>query len=115
MKNLFIISIAALALFACEKPETPPATPATVNQPKDTSLSYQADIKQIFDTYCLLCHSSSYVADLSSYSLLKTRADNGLLNDRLFVKKDMPPVGYNKPSAAELQKIKNWISTGCKP
>ncbi len=118
MKRLIIItSLSAFAFVACKKSETTvvPA-PATVNQPKDTSVSYAADIKPLTDAYCIACHKENhYITDMSKYDQLKARADNGLLNDRLFVKKDMPPAGNPKPNAAELQKIKDWISEGCKP
>ncbi len=117
MKQLIILSIGAFAFMACKQTGSVVA-PAVAKQPKDTTLdiTYQADIRQIIDSYCTKCHTgNSYIKDLSAYDLLKARVDNGLLNEHLFVKNDMPPAGNPRPSDEELKKIKDWIDSGSKP
>ncbi len=106
-------------LFACgKKQDAAPVTPATKDTTKvivaDTFTHYNATISPIINKYCVSCHGQGYAYPFQTYTLLKGAADNGSLNDRLFVKKDMPPSGYARPSKTELNSIKKWISDGCK-
>ena len=78
---------------ACKK-KTNEVSPAPVPVVvKDTSVSYAVSVKPVTDKYCVSCHSSNTYIKLNTYPELKGVADNGNLNDRLFVKKDMPQIG----------------------
>ncbi len=115
MKKYIIITVTiALLMVACKKKNnevSPAPAPVVV---KDTSVSYAVSVKPVTDKYCVSCHSTNTYIKLNSYPELKGVADNGDLNDRLFVKKDMPPSGSPKPTSAELQVISDWIKEGCK-
>lgn len=110
---IFII----LHLYACGK--NGEATPTTITKNdtvvkvSDTFARYST-ILPIINKYCIGCHGKGYAYPFETYTELKSQSDAGNLNDRLFVKQDMPPSGYTKPSAAELKLIKKWIADGCK-
>jgi hypothetical protein len=91
-----------------------PATPDPAPVAKDTSVKYTITVKPIIDKYCVTCHGKGYAYPFDTYNELKGESDNGNLDERLFNAKDMPPVGYPKPTQAELNSIKKWISDGCK-
>jgi hypothetical protein len=126
MKNLFssaktiIYGLAILfiiQLYACKKKgEAAPVTTAkndTLVKVTDTFAHY-TDIQPIVNKYCIGCHGKGYAYPFDSYSELRKPGIDGKLNDRLFVKKDMPPAGSKKPSATELKLFKKWIDDGCK-
>ncbi|MDI1234921.1 MAG: hypothetical protein PSX81_11605 [bacterium] len=112
-----LITLFILQLYACgKKGEATPVTTTkndTVVKVTDTFAHYTA-IQPIMNKYCIGCHGQGYAYPFETYKELKSQSDAGNLNDRLFVKKDMPPAGNTKPSAAELKLIKKWIVDGCK-
>jgi hypothetical protein len=78
-----------------------------------TNVDYSTVIKPIADSNCAIsgCHvPGTGLPDLTTYVGLKTIADNGKLNDRVVVRKDMPPSG--PLSNCDIDKIEAWISQG---
>lgn len=77
------------------------------------NVNYELDIKPIVDTNCALsgCHvPGTGRKDLSTYQGMKDIVDDGRLNDRVIVKKDMPPSGGL--SKCDIDKINAWIQLG---
>lgn len=107
-KALFIL-VTLVVIFSCNKPEEVP--PAEGNcQPK-----YTADIKIIADSKCAIsgCHDGNgSLPDLTNYSALKSRADNGRLQSHVIEKKIMPPASAEKLTEAELETFKCWLENG---
>ena len=77
---------------------------------------FSSDIVPIMQTHCSKppfpnCHT--WVTD---YTFLKSYVDQGKIENRVLVLKDMPPVNNtdNAPplSETELQKLKSWIDHG---
>lgn len=112
-----LVILLLLQMCSCGKKEvTAPVNSAksdTLIVVKDTFVHYSA-IQPIMNKYCISCHGQGYAYPFETYVELKSQSDAGNLNDRLFVKKDMPPAGNTKPSNAELMLIKKWMDHGCK-
>ncbi len=81
-------------------------------------ISYQNDIVPIINTTCALsgCHIEGFSnGDFTSYNGLKSKADNGRLNSRVVVNKNMPPSNSSGPKSLSAQQIiafKCWIADG---
>lgn len=74
-------------------------------------VSYSKDIAPLLSTYCTNCHNSNFVNyDLTIYTGVKQKVDNGSLRDRVFERKDMP--GYCELTESELKKITCWLEKG---
>lgn len=115
---LFLVCIAGM-LFSCSKEQgellvaEPPPPPGIC----DTMVvKFSTHIQPIIQAKCLNlgCHGTGYASgDLQVYAGVKVKVDNGSLNDRLLVKKDMPPpAAAVKLSDTELQQVKCWIEKG---
>ena len=84
-----------------------------------TTISYSSTIAPLIASYCATsgCHSTpgstTNGVDYTSYSGLKTDVDNGTLNNRVVVLKNMPvfPVTHIL-TAIELSNIDCWIKQG---
>jgi hypothetical protein len=77
------------------------------------SSTYHSDIKPLVDTQCATsggCHGSGSGRDYSTYSGLKTVADNGSLERTTITDKSMPPSGAL--SLDDRKKIKCWLNNG---
>jgi len=77
------------------------------------SSGYTIHIKPIIDANCLSsgCHNSGSVnGDFTAYSGLKSKADNGSLNNRVLEQRNMPL--SDELSMDELKKIKCWLNSG---
>jgi hypothetical protein len=100
-------------------------SPAPTEAPAATAqISFAKDVLPILDNYCAKCHGIDQIKeglDLTSYSNLMQGSFNGpvitpgnakesLLVD-LVSKGKMPKRG-DKPSAADLQVIINWVNAG---
>ena len=76
--------------------------------------AYNANIKPIITANCTFiggCHAAgSAYGDLSTHAGLKAKVDNGSLNTRVLVDKNMPPSGAL--SLDDRKKIKCWINNG---
>jgi len=77
------------------------------------SITYLNDIKPIIDTNCAIsgCHvPGTSRKDLTTFQGLKDIANDGRLEDRVIVQKDMPP---SQPlSKCQMDKIQTWIDAG---
>ncbi len=76
---------------------------------------YYSSVELIVNTSCAVsgCHDASSKAgnlDCSSYTSMKTVLDNGKFEDRVLVKKDMPPAG--SLSQADIDKLEQWKENG---
>lgn len=114
MKAIVIFAVACL-LFACGHKKEEPAPVGTKPVSTANEITYSAHIKPITDTFCMACHQGqTYIIDLSTFDKLKTVAEGGLMYERLFTRKDMPPYGSPRPSEAELKLIRDWLDSGHK-
>lgn len=81
-----------------------------------TTMYYATDIKPFIDSKCVTCHSNvpSYMngGDFSNFSLLKEKIEDGSVEDRVFNRKDMAPIGYDQLTEVEKAKLKCWIKQG---
>lgn len=74
-------------------------------------VSYTNDVAPLLSTYCTSCHNSSFANyDLTTYSGVKQKVDNGSLRYRVFELKDMP--GYCELTESELSIINCWVQKG---
>jgi mono/diheme cytochrome c family protein len=96
----------------------------------DPAPSYAKDIKPLLTKYCTECHGAKQakagvrlesVADIMKGGKKGTLLVVGKPEQSLLVRtmtgqaKQMPPKSYaNKPTAAEIDKIKAWIAAGAK-
>ncbi|MBA3459196.1 MAG: hypothetical protein H0T46_04490 [Deltaproteobacteria bacterium] len=101
----------------------------TIEQATTTTLTW-ADVKPIFVTYCLKCHGQpARTMSLESFRLDKYDASDpepptnndpgvfemkGVVYQRMITTKNMPPQAEPQPSAADLDKVKNWILGGAR-
>lgn len=114
MKKIFITSVVTLilAITGCtsEKGEIPKPD----FSPDDCeSVSYASDIAPFIAANCIGCHNASFTGnDLTTYSGVKAKADNGSFRNRVLEIKDMP--GYCVISESDRKKIDCWLSNGAK-
>jgi hypothetical protein len=108
---LFVFAISAI-LFGCyydNEEELYPKAPL----PASLKVTYESHIKNIMNTSCALsgCHiSGGGQIDLSNFSNTLLIADNGKLEDRVILQRNMPPSG---PLSSDDQNlIKRWLETG---
>jgi len=120
---LFILSIffCILVSESCTKDIGVVPAPAFV---PDSTAKYSSVIVPLLTTYCYgtgsqTCHvavsNQGSPGDFTKYQDLKNYVDDGKFNDRVFVKKDMPPSYSSGPTvitAADLNKFKSWIVLG---
>lgn len=99
----------------------------TIEQVTTTTLTWD-DVKPIFVTYCLKCHGQpARTMSLEPFRLDKYDASDpeaptnndpgvfemkGSVYQRMISAKTMPPNAEPQPSAADLDKVKNWILGG---
>lgn len=109
LKIFSAISIALIFYTSCQYEKLQP-----FGEGCDKEISYKDDIVPIINTYCVSCHAANNgaIGDFSTYTGLKTDADNGMLNMRVLVLKDMPQL---TPMDDELRnKISCWIKQGAR-
>jgi hypothetical protein len=112
MKKIFILTIVAIiaAVSGCtnEKGEIPKPD---LSQDECAGVSYRNDIVPFIAVNCAGCHSHAFTGyDLTSYSGVKAKADNGSFRNRVLIVKDMP--GYCVISESDRKKIDCWLSNG---
>jgi hypothetical protein len=79
----------------------------------NVSASYTNDIRPIVNANCNSsgCHNAgSSNGDFTTYAGLKAKADDGSLDQRVNIRKDMPKNG--SLSKADRSKIRCWINNG---
>lgn len=111
-----------IVLFACEKKvgkEPVAQTQNTVTVSSCDTITYDRNIKSIYDSQCASCHKTGGVGpDLSTYSAFKAIALNGKLKARTMDAADgssalMPQGGPRLPQS-QLSLIQCWINNGAK-
>lgn len=78
-----------------------------------TEISYQVNIRPIIDANCALsgCHvPQTGRVNFESFEGLKSVADDGRLEQRALINKDMPPSG--PISSCDMKMIKAWLDQG---
>ncbi len=76
------------------------------------TLVYETDIKPLVLSKCASCHpSAGGPGDYSVSADVKAVVNNGKFENRVLIKKDMPPSGL---SQSELDKIQRWMDQGAK-
>ncbi len=75
---------------------------------------FQTQVKPFVDAKCVTCHVSggTGTGDFTVFSEFQARALNGVLHDKVFVAKSMPPGGNPQLTEGELQLLKCWIKQG---
>ena len=120
MKKLFTLSVllvaasAAIYLSSCKSKKPAAKTSACASTP-----TYTADIKKIFDSNCLPCHSAQkhkHGIDLSAYEPAKAAgANKSLLGSvRHEAGYEAMPMEHEKLDDATIEKISCWIQNGMK-
>lgn len=114
----FIIGIFSLCIFSCsEWFLTEIEQDCNIENPQYT---FNAEIKPIFDQYCIQCHNSNYAsADLSlanfedfNLSMYFTPGDSndGLILERIEnAESPMPPAGFSPMNTEDILILKTWI------
>lgn len=99
-----LVALTILVPFACKTSKTPALDCSVI------SASYSKDIAPIVAKNCG-CHGpGSLKGDFSFYDGIKVPAQNGLLEQHVLIKKDMPPKG---PLPEEdRKKIRCWLNNG---
>ncbi len=103
-----IISIFLLVAFlqSCYKDKEELLYPNEFNNSDTSAVTYSAYVKPLLDAKCgTSCHAS-----YMNYNGLKVVIDNGNFNNRVLVKKDMPPAGAL--GTTDLAKLKRWLDAG---
>jgi mono/diheme cytochrome c family protein len=116
MKKIFWLIPAIAFITSCtyKKGEIPEITdPASAND-CDSTISYANHIAPLMLNYCNGCHTAGGTGngDFSDYAGLKQKVDNGSLNNRVLVIKDMPQAGSPTLSDSERKLIDCWIQQG---
>ena len=108
--NLFLLSI--LALSSCYYDNEEELYPNGANCDV-TNLDYQANIKPIFETNCAIsgCHvAGTGRKNLSTDQGIQDIVNDGRLEERVLIRKDMPP---SQPlSSCEIAYLKAWLNSG---
>jgi hypothetical protein len=113
---MLLFALGLIGLQSCTKDKT--SMPVAVGPCDSLSVSFQADIAPIMNTYCTFssCHTyGSGMGDFTNYSGVKSKVDNGQFENRVLNLKDMPPTYSSGPKSInsdDLQKIKCWIDDG---
>ena len=105
-----IVCFASVALLftGCKKEETLDNIDCS-----KVNAAYSANIKPLINTNCVSsgCHNANSTnGDFTAHAGLKSKADNGSLNNRVIQQKNMPPSG--SLTSDDLKKIKCWINSG---
>lgn len=114
MKNrILLFSAAVLFVGSCTNDKG--AVSDTDLSSCDTSNYYDGAIAPIINTNCAIsgCHNAGSVnGDFSTYQGLKIYADNGKLNNRALVLKDMPISPISPLSEAQKNRLDCWLTNG---
>lgn len=107
LKQLLLISCVCFA--ACKHKEI---IPNVALQP--CSASYNTDIKPLVNNKCAIsnCHGSNGLANLSDYTILKARADNGNVKKYVYTLQMMPPSNATQLTDDEKSKLQCWLDDG---
>jgi hypothetical protein len=110
-KIITSIAIVAVIFTACKKEEAEPEVVVVVETPAVDDGTYKNTIAPLFEANCTSCHSAgSSLGDFTIYSGIKTDIENGKIENRALVLKDMPA---SKPlSDTDQEKIRTWIEKG---
>lgn len=104
---VMVICIVAITMEACKKDDYQDIDCNTINA------SFMSDINRIIRNNCIQsgCHNSgSLHGDFSNYAGVKGKVNNGSIEKRVLIKKDMP---NSRPlSLDERKKIKCWLNNG---
>lgn len=104
---IFIITTVVAVFSMCKKDDYKNIDCGKINA------TYNTSIKLIIQNNCSSssCHGSgSSNGDYTTYIGLKTIADNGKLNDRVLINKNMP--SSSALSLDDRKKIKCWLNSG---
>lgn len=73
-------------------------------------ITYSGSIRNIIQAKCSFCHHAGTASNLTNYTILKAKIDDGSFENRVFIEKDMPP---SIPlSESDVEKIRCWIDSG---
>ena len=80
------------------------------------TMFYAVDIKPIISSKCSIpgCHepTGSGTGDFTTYAGVKAKVDDGTINNRVFLVKDMPQSGFPPLTEDEKSKLKCWMQQG---
>ncbi|MAC94992.1 MAG: hypothetical protein CMC96_05790 [Flavobacteriales bacterium] len=112
-KSKFVLGIlSVLFFFGCyydNEEELYGGTPCNV-----VSVSFSKDIMPLIQTECAIsgCHVQGGAGNgvFENYQNIKSKVDNGSLNNRVLVQRDMPP--SSPLSNCQIEFIEEWIKQG---
>ncbi|MEO6039160.1 MAG: hypothetical protein ABIQ93_12175 [Saprospiraceae bacterium] len=109
---LLMCMISIFTISSCKKDDQPNQGGPDCNI-ANADLSYTKNMKGIIDRVCLSCHSGSGPGprDYRTYEGIKPVLDNGLVLERVVIKKDMPQSGISM-SQAQRDSVNCWIKAG---
>ncbi len=117
MKITITIFVFGIALYGCYNDSEEYLYPNITNNCDTTNITYSRTIKTIISESCLSCHQGSGAGggvDLSSYSNVKTQADNGKLLGTIKQLSGFSPMpkGTAKLSDCKINQVDIWIRKG---
>lgn len=116
MKPIFYAAFAGLLLFTgCANNKTEEPQPEPIQECAPGANGYAAKISPIIQAKCSTpgCHAfGGGGPEFKTYADLKAKVDNGRLEDRVFVRKDMPPSGHPQLTEDELKSLRCWLNNG---
>jgi len=112
MRNFSWIVISIVALSACDYDNEEDLFPESA-ECDVSNITYDNTIGPLVSESCAYsgCHDgNSGVIGLTNYAAVKVIADNGQMEERVLVQKNMPP---SQPlTSCELKEIEAWLAAG---
>lgn len=107
-----LIISSVFAIQSCKKDQDPNDKGPNCNL-SNADLSYNRNMKGLIDRVCLSCHSGAGPGprDYRTYAGIKPVLDNGLVLERVVIKKDMPQSGITM-NQAQRDSVNCWIKAG---
>ena len=117
MKKIALAAVTGFLIFSCSKENEEQLAENNPTSCESTNMTYTANIKPILQSFCFGCHGnglSQNGINFDTYAGVKTVADNGKLVGAIshapgFV---AMPQSAAQLSECNINKIKNWVSTG---
>ena len=109
----FMLMVVSVSLFSCVKDIGPLPVQKSVTFCDSLNVKWSTDIQPIIQANCAFsgCHSAgASMGDFTAYAGVKAKVDNGSLNNRVIIQKNMPSSGPLPNSL--IQKIDCWIQKG---
>jgi hypothetical protein len=118
MKNYLIVlvSILFVCIASCKHDNddyynNQPCYPCGMSSPNPTYV----EAKRIIKKYCVTCHNVDSIGRYLQYDQLNAVCIDGEFSKRVFLKRDMPPVGACQMDSCDYVILKRWYINGHNP